>query len=53
MKIIAYAFLAVLIIVLFAVIEILAHGLIRMACLIGLTFLTVSMFHRINKWQGD
>lgn len=49
MKIIAYAFMAILIIVLFAVIEILAHGLIRMACLMGLTFLIVSFFHRINK----
>lgn len=49
MKIIAYALLATVLIILFAVIEILAHGLIKMACLIGLMFLTVSMFHHINR----
>ena len=49
MKIITYAFLAVLIIVLFTVIEILMHGLIKLACLIALTFLIVGMFHRINR----
>lgn len=50
MKIITYAFLAVLIIVLFAVIVILLHGLIRLACLIVLAFWIVSIFCRINKW---
>lgn len=49
MKIIAYAFLAMLIIMLFAVIEILLHGLIKLACLIVLTFLIVSTFHQINR----
>ena len=49
MKIITYALLAILLVTLFAVIEILAQGLIKIACLIGLTFLAVSMFHIINK----
>ena len=49
MKIITYAFLAVLIIVLFSVIEILLHGLIKSACIIALTFLIVGTFHQINK----
>lgn len=49
MKIIAYALLAILIVILFAIIEIIVHGLIKMACLIGLTFVTVSIFHEINK----
>ena len=49
MKIIAYVFLAILIIALFAVVEILVHGLVRIACLIGLIFFIVSMFHIINK----
>ena len=49
MKIITYALMAVLIIVLFAFIEILVHGLIKMACLIGLTFLTIGVFHQINN----
>ena len=49
MKIITYAFLAILIIVLFSVIEILLHGLIKLACIIALTFLIVGMFHQINR----
>lgn len=49
MKFIVYALLAILIVILFVIIEILAHGLIRMACLIGLTFATLSIFHEINK----
>lgn len=49
MKIITYALLAILLVTLFVVIEILAQGLIKMACLIGLIFLAMSMFHRINK----
>lgn len=49
MKIIAYAFLAMLIIMLFAVIEILLYGLIKLACIIALTFLIAGMFHQINR----
>jgi len=49
MKIIAYTLLAVVLIILFAAIEILVHGLFRIACLIGLIFLGVAMFHQINS----
>lgn len=49
MKIIVYALLAIVLIVLFVVIEILFRGLIRLACLIGLTFFMVAIFHQINR----
>lgn len=49
MKIIAYMFLAVLVITLFAVIVILAKGLIKLACLIVLTLWVTSVLYRINK----
>ena len=49
MKIIAYIFVAVLIITLFAVIVILAKGLIKLACLILLILWVSSILYRINK----
>lgn len=49
MKIIAYAFMAVLLVTLFAIIIIIARGLIKIACLIALIFLAAIMFHEINK----
>lgn len=49
MKIIAYAFMAVLLVALFAIIIIIARGLIKIACLIALIFLAAIMFHEINK----
>lgn len=49
MKIIAYAFMAVLLVTLFAIIIIIARGLIKLACFIGLIFLAAVLFHEINK----
>lgn len=49
MKIIAYAFLAILIVILFAVIVILAKSLIKLACLIVLALWVTSILYRINK----
>ena len=49
MKIIVYALMAVLLITLFAIIVIIARGLIKIACLIALIFLATIMFHEISK----
>jgi hypothetical protein len=48
-KIIVYALMAVLLVTLFAIIVIIARGLIKIACLIALIFLAAVMFHEINK----
>ena len=49
MKIIAYAFLAVLLVTLFTIVIIVARGLIKIACFIVLIFLAAVLFHEINK----
>lgn len=49
MKLIAYAFMAVVLVTLLTILLIAARGLIKMACLIGLIFLAAIMFHEINK----
>ena len=49
MKIIVYAFMAVLLVTLFAIIIIIARGLIKIACLIALIFVVAVILHEINK----
>ena len=49
MKIIAYAFMAVLLVTLFAIIIIIARGLIKIACFIALILLAAVILHEINK----
>lgn len=49
MKIIAYAFMAVVLATLFAIIVIIARGLIKIACLIFLIFVAAVILHEINK----
>ena len=49
MKIITYAFMAVLLVTLFAILLIVARGLVKIACLIALIFVAAVIFHEINK----
>lgn len=49
MKIIVYALMAVLLVTLFTIVIIVARGLIKIACFIGLIFLAAVLFHEINK----
>lgn len=49
MKIIVYALMAVLLVTLFTIVIIIARGLIKISCFIGLIFLAAVMFHEINK----
>lgn len=49
MKIIAYAFMAVVLVTLFAVFLIVARGLIKIACFIALILLAAVILHEINK----
>lgn len=49
MKIIAYAFMAVVLVTSFAILLIVARGLIKIACFIALILLAAVIFHEINK----
>ena len=49
MKIIVYAFMAVLLGILFAIIVIIARGLIKIASLIALMLLAAVILYMINK----
>lgn len=49
MKLIAYAFMAVVLVTLLTILLIAARGLIKIACLIALIFLAAIMFHEVNK----
>jgi hypothetical protein len=49
MKIIAYAFMAVVLVALFAILLIVARGLIKIACFIALILLAAVILHEINK----
>lgn len=49
MKIIAYAFMAVLLGILFAITVIIARGLVKIACLIALILVAAVILHEINK----
>ena len=49
MKIVAYAFMAVLLVALFAILLIVARGLVKIACLIALIFVAAVILHEINK----
>lgn len=49
MKIIAYVFMAVVLITLFAILLIVARGLIKIACFIALILLAAVILHEINE----
>ena len=49
MKLIAYAFMAVVLVTLFAILLIVARGLIKIACFIALIILAAVILHEINK----
>jgi hypothetical protein len=49
MKIVAYTFMAVVLVTLFAILLIVARGLIKIACFIVLILLAAVVLHEINK----